>query len=55
MVMFMKVIGLVTKQRALVFTPIWMELSTKASGKKINSMVRARSLGQMEQCMRVTM
>ena len=51
-VMSMMVNGLTTKHTALEFIAIWTELSTKATGKRINNMVMVWRHGQMVQNMR---
>ena len=50
----MKVNGLTTKQKVLVFTPIIMEQFMKAIGSTINKMVREYSSGPMEAVIRVS-
>jgi hypothetical protein len=55
MEMYMKEIGSMIKQRALVNTLIWMELSMRVNGRKINSMVKVKNNGLMVLCTRVIM
>lgn len=43
------------KQKVLVNILIWMALSTKDTGKKINNMEKVKNHGLMELCMRVIM
>jgi hypothetical protein len=52
MAMFMKVIGLMTRQKVLVFIHTWMVLSMKGIGRKINSMATGRNLGLITPCMK---
>ena len=55
MVMYMRVIGSTIKLRAMVSTHIWMEHSTKVTGRKTNNMDVVQSHGLMVLAMRVTM
>ena len=54
MVMYTKEIGATIRPTVMVFTPIWMVRSIKASGLRINRMARAKRHGQMVQCIKVT-
>lgn len=42
------------KQKVMVFTHTWMELSTKGNGRKINKMEKEGRHGLMVQCMKAT-
>ena len=55
MVMCMKEIGSMIKQRDMVSILIWMEQNMKGIGKKTNNMAEAKKYGQMEQCMKENM
>lgn len=50
----MKAIGSTIKLRVSEFTPTWMELNTKANGRKINNMGRVENAGPTEPSMRAT-
>lgn len=52
MEIYMKVIGSMIKQMDLGFTLTWMGPYILVSGRKTNSMVRARRHGQTKQSMR---
>ena len=54
MVMFMRGTGCLIKLKDMEYILTWMVPNTKASGRKISSMVKERRHGLMEQCMRVT-
>lgn len=41
-----------TKLKVMVFIHTWMVHNIKDNGKRINNMVRVRSLGLMERCMK---
>lgn len=49
--MYTRVIGLMIKQKAPEFIPIWTVPNIKVIGKKINNMEKEKKPGQMELCM----
>jgi hypothetical protein len=48
MEMFMREIGLMIKQRGMVYISTWMVLNTRVNGSRTSSMGRERNTGLME-------
>ena len=54
MAMFMKVTGIMIKQKVMAFTLIKMALYTKVTGKKTSNMEKEKRHGQTKQCIKET-